>query len=198
MKLGEVIPKYQAYRNQLVDEKRDIYKKWKKAQDKADFTQDEEWKEKAVELQGLLEEKNEQFEKYSDILSQLREQWCSAANAENDRALADPETGMAATIGKIMTTVARMCAGDKVPYTDEKKVMEYSSEMYGRAKQAQMMMAAMKEKRKEYESLWDKEGGEYDPEGVANNTEVQGELPDIPKECQTSSEAVGEASAERS
>lgn len=66
-----------------------------------------------------------------------------------------------------MTTVARMCAGDKVPYTDEKKVMEYDSDMYARAKQAQMIMASMKKKQKEYDSLWDEEGGEYDPEGVA-------------------------------
>ena len=70
-------------------------------------------------------------------------------NAENARALADPETGLGATIGKIMTTVARMCAGDKVPYTDEKKVMEYDSDMYARAKQAQMIMASMKKKQKE-------------------------------------------------
>ena len=81
-----------------------------------------------------------------------------------------------------MTTVARMCAGDKVPYTDEKKVMEYDNEMYARAKQAQMAMAAMKKKQKEYDSLWDEEGGEYDPEGVADNTEAQGELPEIPSE----------------
>ena len=43
-----------------------------------------------------------------------------------------------------------------------------------------MIMASMKKKQKEYDSLWDKEGGEYDPEGVADNTEAQGDLPDIP------------------
>lgn len=188
MKLGEVIPKYQAYRNQLVDEKRDIYERLKEAQDKADNTGDENWKEKAAELQGMLDEKDEQFEKYNDILSQLREQWCNAANAENAKAQSDPETGMAATYGKIMTTVARMCAGDKVPYIDEKKVMEYDKDMYMMAKQTQMMMAAMKEKRKEYKSLWDEEGGEYDPKGAADNTEAQGNLPDIPEACESSSE----------
>ena len=29
-----------------------------------------------------------------------------------------------------------------------------------------MIMASMKKKQKEYDSLWDEEGGEYDPEGV--------------------------------
>ena len=62
-----------------------------------------------------------------------------------------------------------------MPYTDEKKVMEYDSDMYARAKQAQMIMASMKKKQKEYDSLWDEEGGEYDPGGVANDTQAQGE-----------------------
>ena len=57
----------------------------------------------------------------------------------------------------------------------------YDDKMYARAKQAQMIMASMKKKQKEYDSLWDKEGGEYDPEGVADNTEAQGELPEIKK-----------------
>ena len=38
-----------------------------------------------------------------------------------------------------------------------------------------------KKKQKEYDSLWDdEEGGEYDPEGVADNTEAAGDLPEIP------------------
>ena len=40
----------------------------------------------------------------------------------------------------------------------------------------------LKEKQKEYESLWKEEGGEYDPEGVADNTTAQGELTDVPQE----------------
>ena len=84
-----------------------------------------------------------------EVLDGLVEQHALAWNSEVNRALADPETGMAATLGKIMTTIARMCAGDKVPYSDEKKVMEYDDELYARVKQAQMTMAAMKKKQKE-------------------------------------------------
>ena len=180
MKLGEAIPNYQAYRNELQDKKTSIYKQYKKTKEKAERTNDEEWIQKAAELELSYKEATDDFDKYENVLNSLREQWCAAANTENDKALADPETGLGATIGKIMTTIARMCAGDKVPYTDEKKVMEYDDKMYARAKQAQMIMASMKKKQKEYDSLWDKEGGEYDPEGVADNTEAQGELPDIP------------------
>ena len=179
MKLGEAIPKYQAYRNQLQDKKKDIYKQLKNARDKAERTGNDEWTQKAAQLQLSYDKASEDFDKYENALNGLREQGCAASDAENAKALADPETGLGATIAKIMTTVARMCAGDKVPYSDEKKVMEYDDKMYGKAKQAQMIMAALKEKRKEYDSLWDKEGGEYDPEGVADNTQAQGELPKI-------------------
>lgn len=113
---------------------------------------------KAAELELSYKEATDDFDKYENVLNSLREQWCAAANTENDKALADPETGLGATLGKIMTTIARMCAGDKVPYSDEKKVMEYDDKMYARAKQAQMIMASMKKKQKEYDSLWDKEG----------------------------------------
>lgn len=158
MKLGEAIPNYQAYRNELQDKKTSIYKQYKKTKEKAERTNDEEWIQKAAELELSYKEATDDFDKYENVLNSLREQWCVAANTENDKALADPETGLGATIGKIMTTIARMCAGDKVPYTDEKKVMEYDDKMYARAKQAQMIMASMKKKQKEYDSLWDKEG----------------------------------------
>ena len=36
MKLGEAIPKYQAYRNQLHDKQNQIYKKLKEAKEKAE------------------------------------------------------------------------------------------------------------------------------------------------------------------
>ena len=180
MKLREAIPNYQAYRNELQDKKTSIYKQYKKTKEKAERTNDEELIQKAAELELSYKEATDDFDKYENVLNSLREQWCAAANTENDKALADPETGLGATLGKIMTTIARMCAGDKVPYSDEKKVMEYDDKMYARAKQAQMIMASMKKKQKEYDSLWDKEGGEYAPEGVADNTEAQGDLPDIP------------------
>ena len=154
MKLGEAIPKYQAYRNQLQDKKKDIYKQLKNARDKAERTGNDEWTQKAAQLQLSYDKASEDFDKYENALNGLREQWCAASDAENAKALADPETGLGATL-------------------------EYDDKMYGKAKQAQMIMAALKEKRKEYDSLWDKEGGEYDPEGVADNTQAQGELPKI-------------------
>ena len=182
MKLKDAMPIYREYRQRLVNQTRDLVKQRDTAIAKLEATGDVTWSKEAATLELSIEATKKEFEENQKILDGLTEQWCAAANAENARALADPETGMAATLSKIMTTVARMCAGDKVPYSDEKKVMEYDSDLYGKAKQAQIMMAAMKEKQKEYESLWKEEGGEYDPEGVADNTTAQGELPDVPQE----------------
>ena len=186
MKLKDAMPIYQRYRQQLVDQTRSLVKQRDAAKAKFEATNDQTWSDEAATLQLSIDKTQEEFNKNQEVLDGLTEQWCLAANAENAKALADPETGMAATMAKIMTTVARMCAGDKVPYADEKKLMEYDSDLYGKAKQAQMMMAAMKEKQKEYDSLWDDaEGGEDDPEGVAQTTEAQGELPEVPELSET-------------
>ena len=108
MKLGEAIPKYQAYRNQLHDNQNQIYKKLKEAKEKAEHSDSEEWSQKVDQLQFSYDEAKSNFDKYESVLDGLKEQWCNASNAENARALADPETGLGATIGKIMTTVARI------------------------------------------------------------------------------------------
>lgn len=181
MKLKEAIPMYRGYRQRLVEQTRTLMKQRDAAQKKFEATGDKAWEEEAATLQLSVLASDEEFKKNQEVLDGLVEQYALAWNSEVNKELADPETGMAATLGKIMTTVARMCAGDKVPYSDEKKVMEYDDELYARAKQAQMIMASMKERQKEYDSLWDdEEGGEYDPQGVADNTEASGELPEIP------------------
>lgn len=153
------------------------------AKKKAELTGDSAWSEQAATLQLSLDETKKKFQDNQEVLDGLIEQHCAAWNLEVAKQQADPENGVAATMGKIMAVVARMCAGDKVPMSDEKKVMEFDHDMYAKAKQAQMMMAAMKERQKEYESLWDDddEGNKYDPERAADNTTAQGDLPEIPE-----------------
>ncbi len=180
MKLKEAIPKYREYRQRLVDQTRNLVKQRDQAQKKYETTGDKAWEEEAVSLHLSALASDDKFKENQKVLDGLLEQYTLAWNNEVNKALADPETGMAATYAKIMTTVARMCAGDKVPYSDEKKVMDFDSEMYLKAKQTQMAMAVIKKKQKEYESLWSEEGGEYDPQKAADNTEAAGELPQIP------------------
>lgn len=182
MKLQEAMPIYRGYRQRLIDQTKSLVQRRDEAKEKFKATGDKSWSDEAASLQLSIDATKKNFDDNQKILDGLTTQWCNAANAESAKAMADPETGIAATMGKIMTTVARMCAGDKVPYSDEKKVMEYDKDLYASAKQAQTMMAAMKKRIKEYDSLWDEEeGGTYDPEGVADNTEAQGDLPEVPE-----------------
>lgn len=62
-------------------------------------------------------------------------------------------------MAKMMEIARRIAQGGKVPPLDEKKLMEYSSEMYQMAKQAAMM--SQNKEHKQYESLFeDEENGD--------------------------------------
>lgn len=181
MKLGEVIPKYREYRKTLVDQTRSLAKQRDDAKKQYELTGDKKYKEEAATLQLSVEASDEKFKKNQKVLDGLMEQYTAAWNAEVARQQSDPETGYAATMGKIMTTAMRMSRGDNVPYTDEKKLQEANEKLYAAAKQAQAMMKQMKNhKSKDYDSLWDEEGGKYDPEAAAENAEAVVELPEIP------------------
>lgn len=182
MKLGEVIPKYREYRQELVDQTRSLAKQRDEAKKKFELTGDKKFEEEAATLQLSVEASDEEFKKNQEVLDGLMEQYAAAWNAEVARQQSDPETGYAATMGKIMTTAMRMSRGDNVPYSDEKKLQEANDKLYAAAKQAQAMMKQMKNhKAKDYDSLWDEEGGEYDPEAAAENAEATGDLPEIPE-----------------
>ena len=182
MKLGEAIPQYRGYRKVLVEQTRDFAKQRDEAKKKYEMTGDQKFAEEAVQLQLSAEASDGEFKKNQKVLDDLMEQYTAAWNAEVARQQSDPETGYAATMGKILTTAMRMSRGDNVPYTDEKKLQEANEKLYMAAKQAQAMMKQMKDhKSKDYDSLWDEEGGEYDPEAAAEGTEATGDLPTIPR-----------------
>ena len=64
----------------------------------------------------------------------MKEQWCNASNAENARALADPEDGLEQRlVQNVLTTVARNVQEIKCPTQMREKVMEYDSDMCARA-----------------------------------------------------------------
>lgn len=183
MKLGDAISKYRDYRQQLCDRQKLLTEKLKDAEINARITGDSAWTEEAATLELSLRENEKLFENNQKVLDGLVEQRVAAFNMEVSKQQAEAQGEMYEDLAKIMTTVARMCAGDKVPPSDEKKVMEYDGDMYMAAKQAQAAMAAIKKRQKEYDSLWEekeKEANKFDPEGVANNTEAMGELPEIP------------------
>lgn len=60
-------------------------------------------------------------------------------------------------LGKILTIARRISKGDKVPSTDEKKLMEYNPDLYQAAKTAALLKA--NRKQKEHDSLFEDEEG---------------------------------------
>lgn len=80
----------------------------------------------------------------------------------------------AVDVMKILKTAQRIANGDKVPASDEKKVMEYSMELYLASKNAAMLKE--QKKRKEDKSLWNDEEEQQkqydDTADVAGNAEA--------------------------
>jgi hypothetical protein len=83
-------------------------------------------------------------------------------------------------LGKIMEVARRIMKGGVVPPNDEKKLMEFSMEMYQAAKNIGAMVK--QREKEEYESLWDEDEEQpmaEDPMEAADNTEAFAEGPTI-------------------
>ena len=85
---------------------------------------------------------------------------------------ADAAEEYAVDMAKIMEVAHRIMRGAIVPASDEKKLMEYSEEIYQTAKSVGAMVR--RQKKEKYDSLWgDEEEKEYDdPREVAENAEA--------------------------
>ena len=60
-----------------------------------------------------MKETEDKFLKNQGILDNLAEQHCNVANAEVNRQISDPETGLAAEYGKILEVARRIATGGK-------------------------------------------------------------------------------------
>ena len=137
--------------------------------------------EEAATLELSIYANEEKFEENRKVLDRLAEQKCAVWNAEVCRQQSDAMEEYALDMAKIMEVARRISDGGKVPASDEQKLMDYSMELYMSAKNA-AMMKELEEKRKEYDSLWedeDEEQAEYDPQGKAENSEVDIALPEV-------------------
>jgi hypothetical protein len=181
MTLGELRTTYSSVHKEYNSTKYDLSVKLNDMKDRVANTPNgqELYGDQADTLELQYNAVKEQQEVYDNFIQQFMEQWDAkvetVAAKENKEAIEDYN----AELGKIFTVARRMCHGDKVPATDEKKLMDYDNDLYQMAKTAQMM--AQVKKRKEYKSLWeDEEKKEYeDPLEEADNTETDLVGPDI-------------------
>lgn len=131
----------------------------------------------AATLELTIEAVDEKRDEYQDYMNKLLEQWSATANMISSEQQGDAMKEYTEDMAKIMEVARRIMKGGIVPASDEKKLMEFSMEMYQAAKN----IGAMAKEREEYDSLWEEEEEkEYeDPIETADNTEAFAQGPEI-------------------
>lgn len=139
----------------------------------------EQYETEAATLELTLDALKEKQEEYQDYLSDLSEQYCAYWNAAAAEQQADAAEDYAVNMAKIMEVARRIMRGAIVPASDEKKLMEYSQEVYQTAKSIGAMV--QRQKKEKYDSLWGEEEEKTydDPREAAENGEVIGEGPQV-------------------
>lgn len=181
MKVGEALAAYRTERKMIVQERRELYKQKESLEKRMNATEGgrERYADEAATLELSINSVNQRFEENLKVLDQLTDQEVAVWNAEVARQQADVMEDAAIEMGKIMEVAHRIAKGAIVPASDEKKLLDYSFEMYQAAK-SMGALAQMQKKREKYDSLWDDEEEqqqEYDPEGKAYNAETDIGLP---------------------
>ena len=174
MKISEARQLYntqiRAYREQQVI----LSKQKKELEDKMNSVTDGKtiYANEAAILELTIKAVDEKQNEYQDYMDKLLAQWSSTANMVSAEQQGEAMEDYVEDLGKIMEVARRLMKGGIVPASDEKKLMEYSMELYQAAKN--MGALAKQKEKEEYDSLWgDEEETEYeDPIEVADNTEA--------------------------
>ena len=181
MKIGEA---QQLYREQIKayqTQKSAVAKQLEQVRSRMEKYPDgqEKYGSEAATLELTLNKLDEKQQEYQDYLSQLAERYCAYWNAAAAEQQKDAAQKYASDLGKVMEVARRIMKGAIVPASDEKKLMEFSFEMYQTAKNIGSM--DQREKREKYKSLWkDEEEKQYDdPQEVAENAEAPSAGPEI-------------------
>lgn len=134
----------------------------------------------AAVLELTIKAVDEKQNEYKDYMEQLLEQWSAVANMVSAEQQGEAIKEYAEDVGKIMEVARRLMKGGIVPASDEKKLMEYSMELYQAAKNIGAMIE--RSKKEKYKSLWEDEEEpkeQEDPTETANNTEAFAQGPEI-------------------
>lgn len=181
MKIGEAQEVYREQVRAYQKEKTAISKQLQNLRKRMGATPEsaQRYQSEAATLELTLDALNEKQDEYQDYLSQLTDQYCAYWNATVADQQADAAEEYAVDMAKIMEVARRIMRGAIVPASDEKKLMEYSEEMYQTAKNIGAMVR--RQKKEKYDSLWgDEEEKEYDdPQEVAENAQAPSGGPEI-------------------
>lgn len=180
MKISEARIQYsqqiKSYREQqvlLANRKKELEQKIRTTSDGVTIFANE-----AATLELQMNAVNEKQSEYKDYMEKLMEQWAAVANMESAKQQGEAMEEYAIDLAKIMEVARRIMKGGIVPAEDEKKLMEYSMELYQAAKN----IGALAKEREEYDTLWEEESEEgepVDPMEVADNAEAFATGPEI-------------------
>lgn len=135
-----------------------------------------------VEISKELDLLDKAYEETFQERERLNELSAAIHNAEASKQQSEAEIEANKEMMKCLEIFRRIANGDKVPPSDEKKLMEFDSKMYMTAKS--MAVIHMDKKGKEYDSLWEEEEEKEespDPAEVAANTDVTLSMPEMPE-----------------
>lgn len=182
MKISEARQLYntqiKAYREQQVvlsKQKQELEEKMNSVKDGKTIYANE-----AAVLELTIKAVDEKQSQYQDYMNKLMEQSTAISNMVSAKQQGDAMEEYVADMSKILEVARRLMKGGIVPAADEKKLMEYSMELYQTAKN--MGALAQQKKREKYDSLWEdkEEKTAYeDPMEVADNSEAFGVGPAI-------------------
>lgn len=181
MRIGDAQQIYREQVKEYREQKVTLSKQLKDLQSRMKYSpeQKEEYASQAATLELTLNALDEKQTEYQDYLSKLADQYCAYWNATVADQQADAAAEYAEDMGKMMEVARRIMKGGIVPASDEKKLMEFSFEMYQTAKNIGAMV--QREKREKYDSLWgDEEEKEYDdPREAAENGTAPAGAPEV-------------------
>ncbi len=181
MKIGEAqqiyreqVKEYRAQKAELSKQLKNIRSRMEGAADKK-----EQYASEAATLELTINALDEKEDEYQEYLDKLADQYCAYWNATVAEQQGDAAQEYGEEMGKILQVAHRIMRGAVVPASDEKKLMEFSDELYQTAKSIGAMV--QRRKKEKYDSLWgDEEKKEYDdPQEVAENAEASIDGPEI-------------------
>ena len=146
MKIGEARKTYSAPLREFWEEKKSLAKQKKALDEKIKATPSgkEAFAKEAVTLDLSYRAVSEKYEEYSKTMEQIMAQHTALFNAEVSKQQGEAMEEYSEDMIKIMEVARRIMKGAKVPASDEKKLMEYSMELYMAAKN----MAVLNENKK--------------------------------------------------
>ena len=200
MKISEAASMYRVQLSQQRSQRKELLNQKEKLEKQAQSAKkssagvtlelSDEYKKRMQELEEQIDILNGEIKENEKGLDGIIETEVGIFNAENSKQQADAMKKYAEDMAKCLEIARRISNGDKVPATDEKKLMDFNMEIYMAAKNMSVMN--QEKKHKEYDSLWgEEEEKEYaDPQEVASNSEIN-----IAEPAGTPVDAAGEPQA---